>query len=525
MVSVVQITKGALLALCLSAGAGWAGSDRLAMVIGNSAYSGVPSLINPKNDATQLAAKLQSFGFDVQLLTDLPEDGLWAALDQLTAKAKDAEIVLFYFSGHGFQLEGANYLVPVDARLSSSDAIAQETWVLSDILQRLEAAGTNTVVMLDACRNNPLPPSMQPPSGGLGLARIESGADTKVVFATQPNAVAYEGTGELSFFTEALIDHMGVANQSLDDLIREVRNQVRDETARRQVPWSGGNLADAFYFKTKPEGRDGLWDSDLENLLLNYNLDPASRLEMISDLAATLGFDRAQVLSRLAELETEMGRSAPTEATPTESVTLAALDPSGAEIDDQGRLRPDRVSARAVGRVRAAVPVTRAVLPDIAVPVDTVSLRIAGTLLGGGATPTEPAVPNDDVLLQDLGVLPDLSDPDLKRAAQTELHRLGCYNDRIDGIWGKNSKYALLSYRLAKGQTVGDLGADQGLLLALRAEPAVICSGKVSQRSTRVAAVVPPPVQTPVRAPSKVIAPAVQDEIKSGNTFIGIRLR
>lgn len=539
-------------------------AGRMAVVIGNSAYSGVSPLRNPVNDAERLSEKLRTLDFEVLELTDLSGDSLWDALDGFLDQAETAEIVLFFFSGHAFQLDNVNYLVPVDAQLTSVDSIQSQTWALNDILKRFERLRTNTVVMLDACRNNPLPPSMQTLSGmSGGLARIESGADTKVVFATQPHAVAYEGTGDTSYFTQALLDHIDTENQSLDDLIRNVRNQVRTETVRRQIPWSGGNLSEAFYFKRKAAPRNTLSAVDIENLLLNF---PADQLPAIlTKLADTVELDLSEIETRIStaqsqtnllalirgdQLDTSVFPDRTTEETVQESevisgssvlaspipkrrplLDLADLPQSESTViladpETQAPRRLEPVAPIKRARTQAAIEVTRATSPQSILPVEPVSLRLTGTefWLDDQASRSDLAR-----LLPDLvgsAAFSSLSGQELRRATQAELDRLGCYRDRIDGIWGRNSRFALTSYYLAKGIFFEDLEPNNTLLRQLELEPNVVCTGVEARTPKRLArADVIGSQKKKTKAPRGTISYEAQEEIKKGGTFVGIRVR
>ena len=152
---------GVALALCIAAapGAGQA-EGRVALVIGNAAYSELQPLANPVNDANGIAAALERLGFEVTLVTDAPRDQLAPVMEAFTAEAEGAETVLFYYSGHAFQQDGQNLLVPSDAALKSPEALTAETWSFSDdIVARLAGEGRQGLFFLDACRNNPLPES------------------------------------------------------------------------------------------------------------------------------------------------------------------------------------------------------------------------------------------------------------------------------------------------------------------------------------------------------------------------------
>jgi uncharacterized caspase-like protein len=164
------------------------GSRRLALVIGNSSYQNVPALKNAGNDAEGIANTLGALGFSVVLLKDAGLEQFRDAIKTLDAEAAGADAVVVYYSGHGFQLNGQNYLVPVDAVLTDRARIDTETLKLDDIIQSLDSTDRQTVILLDACRDNPLPAAMREKNGD-GLAQVTRMSNTYVGFSTQPGNV------------------------------------------------------------------------------------------------------------------------------------------------------------------------------------------------------------------------------------------------------------------------------------------------------------------------------------------------
>ena len=258
-------------------------AKRVALVVGNSAYENVYPLKNATNDANDLASALERLDFEVTLLTDATEEDFWSRLDAFAASAEEAESAMFFFSGHAFQLGGANYLVPRDATLASREAIEQETWRLDEIVKRLSDKNRQTLIFLDACRNNPLPESMRGESSD-GLAQMEKGSGTFVAFATQPNNVTSDGAGENSPFTQALLDHIEEPGISVSDLMIRVRNDVESETFGRQTPWDQSSLRAQFYFNPQVEQTAELTDADYE---LIAALDPETRKRLLAALGNT----------------------------------------------------------------------------------------------------------------------------------------------------------------------------------------------------------------------------------------------
>ncbi|MDT0681961.1 caspase family protein [Roseicyclus sp. F158] len=268
----------------LAAGAATtADAKRMALIVGNSEYEHVYSLNNATNDAADMADALRQLDFEVTLLTDTGAADFMDKLDAFAAEAETAESTLFFFSGHAFQMEGVNYLVPSDAALTSADAIKTETWRLDTIIEKLESRNRQTLVFLDACRNNPLPEGQRAASGD-GLAKLTTGSGTFVAFATQPNNVTSDGTGENSPFTDSLLKHVSTPGISISDMMIQVRNDVEEATFGRQTPWDQSSLRAQFYFQPVQETVPELTDADIEMIAL---LDPDTARRLLAALGAT----------------------------------------------------------------------------------------------------------------------------------------------------------------------------------------------------------------------------------------------
>ncbi len=216
----------------------------MALLIGNAAYAEVPSLENPVNDARDVAAALESLNFRVFLGEDKTGDGMRALFDEFAQAALDADVVLFFYAGHGLQAGARNYLVPVDASLADPDTFLEQAIVLDELLERLEDSRGIRLVFLDACRDNPLGGEGE----GDGLARVGSAADFLFAFATQPDNVAYDGLGRNSFFTEALLSRIHTPGQDISELMIGVRRDVLSATGGRQIPWENSSLTRQFRF-------------------------------------------------------------------------------------------------------------------------------------------------------------------------------------------------------------------------------------------------------------------------------------
>lgn len=240
----------ALLMLAFSACVALA-DKRVALVIGNSDYASVSSLDNPINDASDLAIALEGLGFDVFLGTDLTRAEMLSLAESYGATAADSDVSLLFYAGHGFQVDGRNYLVPVDAAISSPADIPEQTIPMEEFVGRMERSDGIRLVFLDACRDNPFEDSGLDLGDG-GLARVGSAADFLFAYATQPDNVAYDGTGRNSFFTEALLSHIYTPGQDISDLLISVRKDVLASTGGRQIPWDNSSLTRQFRFDNSP---------------------------------------------------------------------------------------------------------------------------------------------------------------------------------------------------------------------------------------------------------------------------------
>jgi len=190
---------------------------RVALVVGNSAYSSAAALRNPSNDARDMAEALKKLGFEVVLGIDLDQDRFATTIETFARTLDGADVALFFYAGHGLQINDRNYLVSINAELTNEFLITSETIQLDAIIRLMESKTPVNIVLLDACRNNPLTENLKrslevmrrTATLGRGLARVEpSGRDTLVAFAAAPGQEAADGMGRNSPFTAALLQHM-----------------------------------------------------------------------------------------------------------------------------------------------------------------------------------------------------------------------------------------------------------------------------------------------------------------------------
>jgi tetratricopeptide (TPR) repeat protein len=227
---------------------------RIALVIGNGAYSNVKALKNADSDARAVAASFRRLGFEVIEKHDLTLPQLTAELKSFGDHAGNFDWAVVYYAGHGIEIGGINYLIPVDAELSVSSHVDDEAIPLDRVLSKVEGAHKLRLVILDACRENPFIAKMANAgatrSVGRGLARIEPEGGVMVAYSAKDGQVAQDGDGNNSPFAQALLDHLGEPGLEINMLFRKVRDDVRSRTNGQQEPFTYGSLpSEELFFK------------------------------------------------------------------------------------------------------------------------------------------------------------------------------------------------------------------------------------------------------------------------------------
>jgi len=232
---------------------------RVALVIGNTAYRHAPRLENPKNDATDISAVLRKLGFRVIEGFDLDKAGLERKIREFAAALRGAEVGAFFYAGHGLHVSGNNYLVPVDAQLTTVSALDAELVRLDVVHRAMEKETPTNILFFDACRDNPLSLNLARAMGtrsveiGRGLATVEHGAGTLISFSTQPGKIALDGTGRNSPYSRALAKHLATSNDDLAAVLIAVRKDVMRDTDRKQIPWEHHALTARLYLNAAAE--------------------------------------------------------------------------------------------------------------------------------------------------------------------------------------------------------------------------------------------------------------------------------
>jgi uncharacterized protein len=242
-------------------------AEKVALVIGNSSYVHAPPLVNPVNDAKDISTALKNINFDVYTAMNASRQEMLTALSYFKAAISESKIALFYYAGHGIQVDGTNYIIPIDAQIESRNAAREEAITLDDITTLMEKTDRFNIIILDACRDNPWAAVTENYVGGRsirgertfsetsskGLAVQKAGAGTLIVFATSPGKVAYDGGGRNSPFSAALAKNISAPNLTIEQVLKRVRQNVLSETNGLQLPWDQSSMLNELYLVEKPQ--------------------------------------------------------------------------------------------------------------------------------------------------------------------------------------------------------------------------------------------------------------------------------
>jgi hypothetical protein len=319
-----------------------------ALCIGNAAYPGDP-LINPSNDAESISRRLEALSFSCMLLKNASISQMDASIKAFSEELKDSDVGLFFFAGHGMQIDGENYLTAIDTDFYDENAAKYSSHQLSRIIDVLEK-GTNStsIVILDACRNNPYERQWRG-VGSRGLAPVYAPKGTIIAFATSPGQVALDGNGNNGRFTSALLSHIDTQNLTIEDFLKRVRNTLSASTAGRQTSWEHTSLMGDFFFNTsiltgefvaeysKEACADALFDTsgarsvfDIIRKLKSYNWYTQNPAVNSISSAALLGADKNDLFV--------LGRNLYQSACGGSTAALAALSSLGsflAKLEDE----------------------------------------------------------------------------------------------------------------------------------------------------------------------------------------------
>lgn len=274
-------------------------SERVALVIGNSDYKGSP-LTNPRNDARAMGALLQQAGFRTDSFFDTTQQQMAAAVERFGQAIRDPAVKfgLFYYAGHGLQMDWRNYLVPVSANIRTPADVRQQTVDVSQLLRYMEdAKGRSFLVILDACRDDPFGDAFRPPAKG--LSQFDAPVGSLLAYATAPGSVAMDGTGENGLYTSHLLREFAVRGTRLEDAFKRVRLNVRLASQGRQIPWESTSLEEDVYLF--PSERRRLSDAE-QDQQLEQEISSWLRVKSSNDVLALANFVRQYPSGSASEL-------------------------------------------------------------------------------------------------------------------------------------------------------------------------------------------------------------------------------
>ena len=339
----------------------WVGTaladKRVALIVGNSQYARIsPKLVNPANDAHDLAQALANIGFDVILRTDVGKGAFDQALVEFSRKAKNADTALFYYAGHGLQHNGKNYFLPTDIEVQDEFDFNYRAISQDSILYAVGQAKSVKIVVLDACRDNPLARQFVASRGwgGGGLARIDSAEETIVAYATAPDHVANDGEGRNSPFTAALISRIKEPGLEITTMFRRVANDVYAQTGGRQQPEITSSLR-TDYFLNPAESDSAAWSrvrdstnpADFKEFIQKFPASPFAReAQFRIDLFDRIRRETEEAKQQAERLGLEAEKKRHEEAVKKEAERLA-LEAEKKRQEEAARKEAERIALEA----------------------------------------------------------------------------------------------------------------------------------------------------------------------------------
>ncbi|GAC1599830.1 MAG: hypothetical protein NVS3B2_01450 [Ramlibacter sp.] len=368
-------------------------SDRVALVIGNSDYQFAP-LDNPRNDARAMSALLAEAGFSVQSEVDTSLQVLQSAVERFGKAIRDPQVKfgLFYYAGHGLQLDWHNYLVPVSARIRSAADVTKQTVDVTQLLRYMEEAkGRNFLVILDACRDDPFGDSYRAPAKG--LSQFDAPVGSMLAYATAPGSVASDGAGINSLYTANLLREFSVRGARLEDAFKRVRLNVRLASEGRQIPWESTSLEEDVYLfpdqrkKLSDEDQDRLFDEEIRSWMqVKATNDHLQLVKFIREYPSGSASELAQArLNRILKSQAVQVASASLPVYRTEkAVDDKPAAPGPAPLATERPVQPDVVTPAVVAVASSPPPAPAPAPQPVPVPVAQAVLTLAPTPFSKG---------------------------------------------------------------------------------------------------------------------------------------------
>ena len=487
----------------------WA-ANRVALVIGNSAYKNAALLANPANDAAIVEETLKKAGFDVvQTRTDLQATEMRRALRDFADTARDSDVAVVYYAGHGIELEGTNYLIPTDATLERDTDVYDEAFSLERVLLAIEPARQLRLVILDACRNNPFADKMKRTVGSRavsrGLARIEPAtSNTLVAFAAKAGSTASDGGSKNSPYASALVKYIATPGMDLRRVFGFVRDDVMKATGNKQEPYVygtlGGDDVPLVPAPAKEAGKEAAAAAAQPAPPARPATPPVSaRAEIRQDYELALQIGNKDALNyflaqypdgyyanlaklQLAKIDAEDKRAAAAEKARQAEQEQARLLNQGAQ---QTQLAKAASDLKAAQDARVEAEKAKEAAQQLAAQAEQRRREAEIAVAKFGAQPpSQDANPNSDAKLaarsapQTPAPAPPPTPPskaEVAKSVQAELRRVGCFSGPADGDWDAASRRALELYNKNAGSTLDARAASTEALEAIKLKTARVC--------------------------------------------------
>ncbi|MGY3603192.1 MULTISPECIES: caspase family protein [unclassified Bradyrhizobium] len=459
---------------------------RVALVLSNQAYQNVAPLPNPVNDGALIAAMLKDAGFDVvDFRRDLPAVETRRALRDFADRTRDAEIAVVYYAGHGIEVDGANYLIPVDARLERDTDVYDEAFSLDRVLIAIEPAKKLRLVILDACRDNPFAKTMKRTVAsraiGQGLAKVEpTSPNVLIAYAAKAGSTAADGDGKNSPFTSALAKHLATPGLDVRRAFGYVRDDVLKSTNNRQEPFVYGSLGGEDVPLVPAPAKAAPVPNPQADIRRDYEL--ALQVGNKSALNAFLaqypdGFYASLAKLQLEKVTAEEARVAATEKARAAEQERARLAAEGAQKAEQAKAAAD---ARAAEQARIAAEKAKQVAQEQATVAEQKRLAAEKALADKIAADQAAAAPTTTPVDKDKAVsVAALStgspQADVTKSIQTELRRVGCLTGSADGEWNAASQRSLTLFNRYAGTRLDTKVANVDTLDAIKQKSSRVC--------------------------------------------------
>ncbi|WP_247339175.1 MULTISPECIES: caspase family protein [unclassified Bradyrhizobium] len=482
---------------------------RVALVIGNSAYKSAPKLANPVGDAALIGGMLKKAGFDtVDVRQDLNAPEMRKALREFGARTRDADVAIVYYAGHGLEVDGTNYLIPIDAALETDTDVYDEALPIDRVLVSIESAKQLRLVILDACRDNPFSKTMKRTVAsraiGRGLAKVEpTSPNTMIAFAAKAGSTASDGDTRNSPFATALVEHLPKPGLDLRKAFGFVRDDVLRSTANKQEPFVYGSLGgdDVPLVPAKPAAtgpqanpqselrrdyelalqlgtRDG-WEAFLAQYPEGFYANLAKG--QLNKIGAEETRASAEQKSRAAEQEKTRLVAERAQKVEQDKATAAAKAAEEARIaaEKQKQIEQARTEAAEQQRKVAEAAAAKAQAEKQAAEKAKAELAARQAAEKASAKQTAdrqiPEAGSQKVAALAPAPTSNLSAADLAKSVQSELRRVGCLASAADGEWNSAAQRSLTLFNKYAGTQFDAKLASVDALDALKAKPGRVC--------------------------------------------------